>query len=470
MKQITAFNDFMADTVNLNDTRIDLLDNSFEAIKKVIRASDYAPKILCFFKHGSWAHKTIIRPVEGNPFDADVIVFVEPVEGWEASQYVNELARVFRDNTLYKDKLRVYSHCVTIEYAGERKMDIAPCVCGRVQEDDREVCNRSTNTFQRTEPEKYTEWLNGRNLAAGGNHVRKVTRLLKYLRDIKTNFTCPSFLLTTLLGKQINDGDKDSGNFPDLPTALRTIVGRLDDWLQARPLVPIVNNPVLSSENQASSWTPTSYANFRNKINLYRSWIDQAYAETDAVESLKKWRKVFGDEFGTTPVKKATAALESNLISLDASARDEVDIVRVKGLLGLALEILRPKWRRAPTWIPDLVAAKVTVSARLVNEQGRSIAVKSGMSLEPHQWIYFSSKLGGLTPSNAYQTHWRVTNTGTVAALKGALRGEFNNSDSPHARKEWLEFRGVHMVEAFVVRLADSRLVGTSEPFYVVIE
>lgn len=470
MKQIAAFNDFMADTVNLNDTRIDLLDNSFEAIKKFIRGSDYTPKILSFFKHGSWAHKTIIRPVEDNPFDADVIVFVQPVAEWEAAQYVNELARVFRADPIYKDKIRVFSHCVTIEYAGERKMDIAPCVCGRVQEDDREVCNRNSNVFQRTEPEKYTDWLNGRNAAAGGNHVRKATRLLKYLRDIKTNFSCPSFLLTTLLGLQINDGDKDSGEFPDLPTALCTIVGRLDDWLQARPSVPIVNNPVLPSENQADSWTAVSYGNFRSKINLYRSWIDQAYAEADLDESLKKWRKVFGDEFGTTPVRKAVVATEARVPALDAATRDEVDIVRVRGLGALALDILRPNWRRSPTWTSDLIAAKVTVVAKIGKDEGRLMVVKTGMSLEPDQSIYFFSKLGGLTPSNAYRTHWRVTNTGTVARLRGALRGEFNESDSPHMRKEWLEYRGVHMVEAFIVREADSRLVGYSEPFYVVIE
>ncbi|MEA3591914.1 hypothetical protein OIN95_15510, partial [Staphylococcus aureus] len=93
--------------------------------------------VLSFYKHGSWAHNTIIRPVEGNAFDADIIVFMQPVEGWTAADYVLDLARVFRESATYKDKFRVYSHCVTIEYAGERKMDIAPCVCGRINEDDR---------------------------------------------------------------------------------------------------------------------------------------------------------------------------------------------------------------------------------------------------------------------------------------------------------------------------------------------
>ncbi len=469
MKHVSNFKDFLSDTVNLNETRIDLLDASFEAIKRFIRNSDYTPKIISFYKHGSWAHQTIIRPVEGNAFDADVIVFMQPVKDWTAADYVNELARVFRESSTYKEKLRVYSHCVTIEYAGERKMDIAPCVCGRVGEDDREVCNRSTNSFQQSEPAKYTDWLRGRNAAGGGNHLRKVTRLLKYLRDIKTNFSCPSFLLTTLLGMQINDSDKNSSQFSDLPTALKTIVGRLDNWLQARPSIPEVCNPVLQAENQASSWTSTQYENFRSKISLYRRWIDDSFAEIDATESLKKWRKVFGDDFGVQPIRKAVATFESSDVALD-QALDEVDIVRSRGLQALDPTILRPSWRKAPVWVADALMAKTSVKAKIGNDHGGSMAVRSYMPLERNQPIYFYSMLGGVTPPSGYTTHWRVTNTGSEARSDRALRGGFDPSDSPHMRREWIRYRGVHMVEAFIVRNVDQHLVGYSEPFYVVVE
>ncbi|NJC49996.1 UNVERIFIED_ORG: hypothetical protein GGR78_003290 [Xanthomonas campestris] len=469
MKEISKFKSFLADTVNLNNTRIDLLDSSFETIKRFIRNADYKPKIISFYKHGSWAHKTIIKPIEGNAFDADVIVFIQPIEDWTAADYVNELARVFRDSATYKDKLRVYSHCVTIEYAGVRKMDITPCVCGRINEDEREVCNRTSNSYQRSEPAKYTDWLRDRNLIVGGNQLRKVTRLLKYLRDIKTNFSCPSFLLTTLLGIQINDEDRDTADFSDIPTALQTVVARLDNWLQARPSVPAVSNPVLPEENQASSWSETQYDNFRSKISVYRAWIDQAYVELDAEESLKKWRKVFGDDFGTAPVRKAVATAESRELALD-SAPDEVDIVRSRGLHALEPSILWPSWRRPAIWIKDAIAAKVTVLAKIGNDRGGVMLLRSYMILEPNQPIYFYSMLGGVTPPTGCTTHWRVTNTGSAATADGALRGGFDASDSPHMRREWLMYRGVHMVEAFIVRNEDMRLVGFSDPFYVTID
>lgn len=466
MKLVSSFDSFMKEVVNLNDSRLKLLDDSFEAIKKFIRASDYKPHIVSFYPHGSWSHETIIRPIEGNAFDADVIIFLKPQDGWSAADYVNKLAAEFRASDVYKEKVRFFSHCVTIEYAGERKMDIAPCLVNRVSDDTFEVCHRFNDEFEQTRPLQYTAWVNAKNTLCGKNFLRKTTRLLKYLRDIKATFTCPSFLLTTLIGMQIREDDNSGPSFSDLPTALKTVIGRLDHWLQLRPSVPIVPNPVLATENQASGWNLGQYSNFRNQINRYRQWIDDAYEDPDAASSMQKWRKVFGEEFGE--VKKYVATMES---FKQPEKLDEVDQARRKGLLSLDDSILKPSWRRQPTWQLATLQVTVGVRARLTSfGSGRSMAIRSGTPVEPNQGIEFRSTLGGVVPGNDYRTHWRVTNTGDEARAKGELRGAFYQSDNPHRRSESLKYRGVHMVEAFIVRESDDRLVGFSRPFYVVVE
>ena len=55
-----------------------------------------------------------------------------------------------------------------------------------------------------------------------------------------------------------------------------------------------------------------------------------------------------------------------------------------------------------------------------------------------------------------------------MALKKG--RGGFEIPNDGHRRWESLEYRGVHMAEAFIIRKNDERLVGFSEPFYVVIK
>jgi hypothetical protein len=131
LKLIGDFKNFLSDTVNLNQTRIDRLEERVATIKDFIRGSDWEPQISTFIEQGSWAHDTIIRPVDGGEFDADLLVKVYAVDGWSAAQYVKELGRVFLDSGRYSDKTVVYDYCVTITYADDCKIDIAPLVMDR---------------------------------------------------------------------------------------------------------------------------------------------------------------------------------------------------------------------------------------------------------------------------------------------------------------------------------------------------
>ena len=480
MKLVNHFDDFLANTVNLNSTRIGLLDDSVEAIKSFIRNSSWDPRIRGFAPQGSWAHKTIIRPQKGSAFDADLLVYVDPVDNWEAKDYLNTLYKEFASSPTYKDKVRRFSHCVTIEYAGERKIDVAPCIKDRSGVSRWEVCNRTQNTFERSEPLEYTNWLIDRNSWSGSNSFRKVTRLLKYLRDIKTTFSCPSFLLTTLIGYRIYNADKSSSEFADVPTALKTLIGRLDDYLQLHPSKPYVANPVLLTECLSDGWDDSRYENFRSKINTYREWIDDAYDETDRSESIGKWRRVFGDDFaagvaleeGRAVSAKAVAMFKEAALTTSSLTGDLVALVRQYGRRALppgfnSLPYMhRPRWRTAPTGRMD-----VNVSASLyTSRNGSEIkAVSSMEALPAGRTIRFRATSPAGIPE-AYSVHWRVTNTDEAAYAAGHLRGDFYLSHSTASRWEELRYRGVHMVEAFVVRMRDDRLVGRSDPFYVVID
>ena len=95
MKLVDHFRDFLADTVYINDTRLELLESSVEAIKKFIGASAWEPSVKYFTEQGSWAHRTIIKPVEGKAFDADLLVMIDHVDGWDARKYLTSLRAMF---------------------------------------------------------------------------------------------------------------------------------------------------------------------------------------------------------------------------------------------------------------------------------------------------------------------------------------------------------------------------------------
>jgi hypothetical protein len=480
MKHVDLFNGFLRDTVNLNDTRIQDLEASIFAIKDAVRASDWAPHLNGWMAHGSWAHKTIIRPVDGE-FDADLIVFVEHVEGWTAATYIDELYNAFRANATYKDKVNRSSHCVTVSYASEKKIDVAPCLTNRTNA--LEVCNRTANQFEQTEPKQYTEWLVEQNGFSGNNSFRKVTRLVKYMRDIKESFTCSSVLLTTLLGHCVSSTDKDSADFSDLPTAFITVFGRLDDLLQKYPQKPLVPNPFLTTEDFARAWkTGEQYTNFRDKIHTYRGWIDEAHIEQNRSESIANWRRVFGGEFakgvsieeGKSVSKAIVANVRTTLAEAAQFTGDLVDALKRFGARVLPPAFDKKAHMEAPKW-PRSGNIPVSVRGDLHRNNHGTQPIGPVSSLEPLQagnYLHFRAvtNTGGPFDPETYRVMWRVTNTDEAAAQAGELRGGFEKPENDNSRWESLKYRGIHLVEAFVILKRTNTIAGQSPAFRVVIE
>lgn len=477
MKLVGDFNNFLTDTVNLNQTRLDRLDERVEVIQNFIRGSDWEPRISSFIEQGSWAHGTIIRPVDGGEFDADLLVKVSAVDGWGAAQYVKELGRIFLDSGRYGDKTVVYEYCVTITYADDCKIDVAPLVKDREYQGTLEVCNKRNDEFEESQPVEYTRWMREKNGYSGNNSFRKATRLIKFIRDIKKRFSCQSVLLTTLIGHRIEWFDKDSNAFSDTPSALQTIMGRLDDWLQARPEKPAVFNPALPAQDFADLWNDTQYANFRAFVNKYRKWIDEAIDANTRSDSIEKWRKVFGDEFAKGEnVKKAEASAiqrTSALLMEGAAHLDSlVDSVIDFGVTILPSSFKTPAHIHSPRWqSAEHVSRNVLVFAEYAYQRtGRAYPIKSGEALPRHGGLWFDVRVNKfqIVPADCY-VRWRITNTGAIAIALNKGRGGFERPTEDNRRWEPLEYRGVHMAEAFIIREIDERLVGYSEPFYVVI-
>jgi hypothetical protein len=100
-----------------------------------------------------------------------------------------------------------------------------------------------------------------------------------------------------MVGNQVRWSDGIITSFDDLPSALQLLLGRLDDWLQENHRMPVVSNPVMEEEDFVRHWDKNLYDNFRDKVHLYRGWLDEAIEEEDEVESILKWRKILGEKY-----------------------------------------------------------------------------------------------------------------------------------------------------------------------------
>ena len=121
--------------------------------------------------------------------------------------------------------------------------------------------------------------------------------MLKHLRNHRDDFDVKSVTLTALAGLIVS-GDSDGVNFKNIPQALQTTANRINGFLQANSELPNIANPALSPEKFTRDWSRTDYKNFREKFAIYTDKINDAWEEIDRQRSIRKWRELFGDEFG----------------------------------------------------------------------------------------------------------------------------------------------------------------------------
>src|ERR1700683_450933 len=432
---------FLAEVVNLNQTRLSLLDARVEAITRALENDDViGPMLLGHIPQGSWAHRTIIRPVEGREFDADFLLTLTEIGDWSDSPkiYLQQLRAAFKRSSTYADMVRRKNRCVRIGYSGDCHVDVVPHL---VLPGGRQVIvNYAEDKFEDTNPEGFTAWMKEKDQLSNGN-LRKVIRLVKYIRDYKETFSVPSVILTMLLGEQVQAFDA-AGRYADVPTTLLNLMNDLDAWLYLHPYLPLLEDPSCPGTSFNHRWDQDRYENFRDRIAFYAARITEAYAEPDKSESITAWQKVFGPEF-TQPVTKAAESVALEVAAAGARA----DRAPLEGFIEDKGYVLGGG---------HIMHIECTVDRRPGFRDGTSLRVMR--TVDRGRRLRFRITHCDVPPP--YQVWWKVRNTGAEAAsVAGGLRGQLLRDGGSSSRTEETQYRGRHYVEAYVVK--DGRVVAS---------
>ncbi|WP_371791833.1 nucleotidyltransferase [Streptomyces sp. NBC_01471] len=325
MQLADHFNEFLRTTVNLGQVKLDLLDTRVEAIYRALKADEeIGSLVLGKTPQGSWAHRTIIDPVGGSEFDADVMLLMAENPDWSKNPktYVEEVYAALHRHSIYKNMPHSRKcRCVRLVYSNSMHVDIVPYV---VLTDGREVIvNRDEDTWENTNSQGFTTWMRTQDQSAQGN-LRKVIRLMKFLRDHKGSFTgTRSVILTTLLGNQVCESKKfaDPGYYRDVPTALLHIVSDLDTYLQANVIKPLVADPSGSGVTFDHRWEQSTYSYFRERIHKHAAEIRNAYDAEDKDTSLRLWQDLFGPAFKAPVTATSSAKFPAAAAAVTAVSR-----------------------------------------------------------------------------------------------------------------------------------------------------
>lgn len=426
------FDAFLRNGVNLSDGRIGTLDERVDSIGDFLSTGNHTivKHFLELIPQGSYAHRTIINPVaENDEFDADVLLDMNEVRGWEPKDYVERLYEAFRSSGIYREMVSRRSRCVTVNYTGEFHVDVVPYLTFN---GERFITNRNSNQFELTNPEGFSEWLDEKNRITSGRLVKAI-RLLKYVRDFKSKFSVKSVILTILLGRRVDDTvlATDPDHYKNLPTAFVNLLLDLNQYLQDNPLMPSIVDPSCPTENFNHRWNQDQYANFRNLINTYSEWAEDAHVEVDPEESKRKWQKLFGDSFGTYSIDELKSSEAHRVV---AGVHDTEEFIETRFTVC-------PN----PTY-------SIKLQGETVRRNGwRNYTLSShGNRVEPGRDITFSIKSS--TVPQPYDLWWKVRNVGPEAIARNMIRGQVLKDDGTGKRVEPARFRGNHYVEVYAVK------------------
>lgn len=432
MQLASSFTEFMTHRVNLSEPRIDRLDGHVTAIREFLSSGsgEISESFVALTPQGSYAHQTIINPVaENDEFDADVLLELDEIDGWQAEDYVEALYRRFRASGTYRDKVHRRTRCVVIDYSGDFHMDVVPYL---VRGGEPYVTNRKLNLYERTNPVDYNVWLDEQNRTTSGQ-LAKVIRIAKYVRDLKNTFSVPSVILSILLGERVSAGSlwADPSHYKNLPTALVNIFEDLVTFLQANPTMPNIADPSCPGETYNHRWTPELYENFCKQVGTYAAWMRDAYDETEREESYAKWRRVLGADFGTS-LAKASLSASANVETHRDTAQDlEAD----QGI---------------PIRIDPTVSVRLIGRVRAAGVRRAYDLPQRGNGVGKHRTIDFS--IQHCTVPEPYDVYWKVRNTGHEALSADQLRGQIVRDGGSRSQWEKTSYIGRHYVEVYLVK------------------
>jgi hypothetical protein len=235
-------------------------------------------------------------------------------------------------------------------------------------------------------------------------------------------FSCPSVILTTLLGERIQAWDAEA-RYPDVPTALKNLADDLDAWLQLYPTRPTIDDPSCPGTNLDHRWDDAPYANFRTQIHRYSEWITTAHDEPDRDKSVEAWQKVLGTGF------KAPAAPVAAVESASKSAA--------------AIAVRAPGEEDIRSRFPVAATRSARVTGRVLAKPGfRSGLIRDLGRLDKNRELRFRVDTDVPWP---YDVYWKVRNFGEEAARANGLRGQLMKASDPRgAHRETTLYTGTH--------------------------
>ena len=325
-----------AEKLQLDKSRKEKIESSYQAVQDVLEKDEPFFKNIEFevYPQGSVRIGTTVKPIGKNEFDLDIVLHIRNRKYEEINPMTvyNELKRTLKDNEIYREKVKLKTRCVRLDYAGDYHMDILPG-CQHSNNDTNKIVipDRELKTWLTSNPRGYADWFIGKansvqqtllekayasedlppDKFALKKPLQRAVQLIKRYRDIyfekSTDYATPSIVLTTLAGN-LYQGQESI--FDTIDSIVSQINAKIN--LSRAKRFKVVN-PVNSEEDFTDKWDiePEYYTEFINFVEaLYQNW-QNLKKDNGLVDEGNILKGIIGERLYSDSLKQQTLITES---------------------------------------------------------------------------------------------------------------------------------------------------------------
>lgn len=317
--QLDDLLDRMAESLQLDKTRYDLMIQHYEAIKRWIEDDElfFKPFKYELYPHGSVKIRTTVKPIGKDEFDLDIALHLKAQWNNHTPEKIYaELKRRLSEHSVYKEKMELKNRCIRLNYAGDFHMDILPGIQENEWDEDKlRVPDRSLGSWVSSNPRGYSKWfmnktntvklsllekaIRAENLPSNDYENKKPlqrgVQLIKRYRDVyfqkDDTYKTSSIVLTTIAGLYYNGEESIFLTVENIVNQIR--IHTLHNSARIKVL-----NPVNSEEDFTDKWEnePQYYAAFKAFCeHLYQQW-QELKKENGIITEGRILRDLFGDD------------------------------------------------------------------------------------------------------------------------------------------------------------------------------
>ena len=278
--------------ITLGSEKEDQLRTSRNALRKKVKShlEGKGAKDVKFYRQGSYAHRTIVNPLDGD-YDIDDGVYMD-LSGFEnepsTTTIHNWIVEAVEGHTDIKPNDR--EPCVRAIFKAGYHVDLPAYKIVQENDKDKNHLAKKAAGWEESNPRGMNNWFQ-QEVKNKSPQVRRVVKYLKGWKDFrksKSSAKLPSGLTLTILATEEFVSDiRDDISFSGTNKA---VLNRLK-------LNEAIWKPYQPTENMRKYMTDGQFENFLEELEKLVAAGKEAIGEDNARTASEKWRKVLGERF-----------------------------------------------------------------------------------------------------------------------------------------------------------------------------